>query len=108
MPKRVIPRRLAGQDVEDALAYYVNEASETIALGFVDALEAAYNHISQHPSSGSPRYAHELNLPGLRCWPLTGYPYLIFYIEVADHIDVWRILHSQRDIPAWLQAPASD
>ena len=22
--------------------------------------------------------------------------------ERSDHIDVWRVLHSQRDIPAWL------
>jgi len=25
-----------------------------------------------------------------------------FYVERADSIDVWRVLHSQRDIPAWL------
>jgi len=30
------------------------------------------------------------------------YPYLIFYIEKEDHIDVWRILHGQRNIPARL------
>jgi toxin ParE1/3/4 len=30
------------------------------------------------------------------------YPYLVFYVERDDHIDVWRVLHGQRDIPAWL------
>ena len=24
------------------------------------------------------RYAHELNLPGLRFWPLARYPHLVF------------------------------
>lgn len=57
-----------------------------------------------HPATGSPRYAHELNLPGLRCWSLARYPYLVFYVEHPDHIDVWRLLHGQRDIPAWMQA----
>jgi toxin ParE1/3/4 len=43
-----------------------------------------------------------LDLPGLRSWPLTRYPHLVFYIERSDHIDVWRVLHGQRDIPVWL------
>ncbi|MBX3456617.1 type II toxin-antitoxin system RelE/ParE family toxin [Ferrovibrio sp.] len=103
--KPVIPRQRAHQDVEDTLGYYVNEASAEIALAFVDALQAAYAHISHHPASGSPRYGHELDLPGLRCWRLSDFPYLIFYIEQTSHIDVWRVLHGQRDIPGWLNAP---
>jgi plasmid stabilization system protein ParE len=45
----------------------------------------------------------ELNLPCLRHWSLKEYPHLVFYVERDDHIDVWRILHGQRDIPAWMQ-----
>ncbi|WP_062196765.1 type II toxin-antitoxin system RelE/ParE family toxin [Caldimonas taiwanensis] len=101
--KPVIPREQANRDVDDAVAYYMNEATEAVALGFIDALERAYTHITRHPATGSPRYAHELNLPGLRTWPLTRYPYLVFYVERPDHIDVWRVLHGQRDIPAWMQ-----
>ena len=101
----VVPREQAHRDVEDAVAYYLAQDAESAALGFVDALEKAYGHIGRHPASGSPRYAHELNLPGLRSWPLTRFPYLIFYVECPDHIDVWRVLHGQRDIPAWMQEP---
>jgi toxin ParE1/3/4 len=43
-----------------------------------------------------------LNLPGLRFWSLTRYPYLVFSMELDAHVDVWRVLHGQRDIPAWL------
>jgi plasmid stabilization system protein ParE len=32
-----------------------------------------------------------------------GFPYLIFYVERESELDVWRMLHGQRDIPAWLQ-----
>ena len=103
--KPVIPRELANRDVDDAVAYYLNEAAESVALGFIDALEQAYAHIARHPGTGSPRYAHELNLPGLRTWSLTRYPYLVFYLERPDHIDVWRVLHGQRDIPVWMQEP---
>jgi toxin ParE1/3/4 len=101
--KPVIPRELALRDVEQAVAYYLNEGAPSAALGLIDALEKAYAHIGRHPGTGSPRYAHELNLAGLRFWPLISYPHGVFYIEKADHIDVWRVLHGQRDIPAWLQ-----
>lgn len=104
MAKPIVPRQAASQDIDEALAYYIAEAPDGVAMGFVDALEATYGYISEHPTAGSPRYAHELNLPGLRCWQLPDYPYLIFYIELAAHIEVWRVLHAQRDIPAWLQS----
>ena len=101
--KPVVPREQANRDVDDAVAYYLNDTTEAVALGFMDALEHAYTHIARHPATESPRYAHELNLHGLRTWPLTRYPYLVFYVERFDHIDVWRVLHGQRDIPAWMQ-----
>ena len=103
--KPVVPRELAKRDVDEAIEHYLSEDAAEAALGFIDALERAYTHISRHPSSGSPRYAHALNLPGLRSWPLTRYPYLLFYVEQPDHIDVWRVLHSLRDIPAWMAEP---
>jgi len=100
--KPVIPRALAKRDVDEAITWYLNENAAQAALGLIDALEHAYAHIARHPATGSTRYALELNLPGLRSWPLKNYPYLLFYVERADSIDVWRVLHSQRDISAWL------
>lgn len=109
MPKPVVPRARAEQDVEGAIDYYLSGNAPEAALGFIDALERAYSHIGRHPATGSTRYAHELNLPGLRFWPLQKYPHLVFYIERNDHVDVWRVLHGQRDIPSWMQeAPLVD
>nr|WP_298728732.1 type II toxin-antitoxin system RelE/ParE family toxin [uncultured Steroidobacter sp.] len=105
MPKAVVPRELAKQDADEAIDYYLSENAPEAALGFIDALERAYSHISRHPGTGSSRYAHELNLPGLRCWPLRKYPHLVFYVERDDHVDVWRVLHGERDIPAWMREP---
>ncbi len=68
----------------------------------MDALEQALRHIERNPVTGSPRYAHELDLPGLRCWQVKDYPHLVFYVESEDHVDVWRVLHGNRDIPEWL------
>lgn len=102
--KQVVPRQQALLDVDEALAYDLDEGAEAAALGFIDALQRAYQHLGRHPATGSPRYAHELDLPGLRVWPLSKYPHLVFYMEQPDHIDVWRVLHGQRDIPAWMLA----
>ncbi len=105
--KQVIPREQANRDVDEAVAYYLNQSADQAALGLIDALAQTYTHIGRHPATGSPRYQHELGLPELRTWPLSRYPYLLFYVERQDHIDVWRVLHSQRAIPAWLQVPDS-
>lgn len=86
--------------------YYLQNAPET-ALAFVDELERTYHHIQRRPGIGSPRYAHELNLPSLRFLTCKRFPYLVFYVEGAEQIDIWRVLHGSRDIPAWLQDESS-
>ena len=100
--KPIVQRSLAHTDVEQAIDHYMATANAAAALGFVEALESAYTHIALNPATGSPRYAHELNLPGLRTWPLSKYPFLVFYVELEQHIDVWRVLHMSRDIPHWM------
>lgn len=100
--KPVVLRERAHIDIEEALAHHLAEAGQRVVLGFVAALGRAFARLSRHPAAGSPRYAHELDLPGLGVWPLKRYPYLVFYVERHDHIDVWR-LHGERDIPAWLR-----
>ena len=99
----IVPREQASRDIDEAIEYCLKEASAQGALGLIAALERAYRHISQHPASGSTRYAAELNLPGLRSWPVRRFPHIVFYVEAPDHIDVWRVLHGTRDIPAWMQ-----
>ncbi len=105
--KPVVQRTLAHRDVEEAISHYQsidhsNGSGSEVALGFVDEMEMGYQHISVNPATGSPRYAHELNLPGLRRWPLSKYPYLIFYVEHEQHIEVWRVLHMAKDIADWM------
>jgi toxin ParE1/3/4 len=101
--KPVVPRQAAHRDAEEAIEHYRAEAGGPTALAFIDALESAYHHIARHPGTGSPRYAHELDLAGLRTWRLSRFPHLVFYVELTDRIDVWRVLHGARDIPATLQ-----
>ena len=103
MPKPLILRELAKRDIEEGADFYLAEASEAVALRFIDAVETTINAIRAHPAAGSPRYSHELNLPGLRSRQLQKFPFLIFYLDGRDQIDVWRILNATRDLPIWLQ-----
>nr|WP_289851645.1 type II toxin-antitoxin system RelE/ParE family toxin [Sinorhizobium meliloti] len=98
---------MARSDVEEAIDYYVREAGNEIALGFIDSLQEAYALIANHPEAGSLRYAYELGLPDLRSVSLKRYPYLVFYRDQPGLVDVWRVLHAKRDIPQSMQEPNS-
>lgn len=105
--KPAIRSALAETDIRAALAFYLQEDAAKAAVDFLDELEHAARHLESHPASGSPRYAHELNIPQLRYWPLRRCPYALFYIEHADHLDVIRCVHLNRDIPVSLQDDAT-
>ena len=106
--KTVVLRERAQRDIDEAIAHYLAEAGPAIALDFVDALEVARRQIGEQPGSGSPRYAHEMDIPGLRFRSAGKFPYLIFYVERETEIDVWRVLHGARDIPAWMREPLEE
>ena len=101
--KPVVLRERARRDIDEALGHYLSEAGPAVALDFVDALEDTLRQIGERPASGSPRHAHELDVPGLRFQPVRRFPYLVFYVEREAEVDVWRVLHGARDIPSWLQ-----
>lgn len=103
--KRLAFRTEALADVEDAARWYAEEAGFETAERFLTELAAAYAHIPRHPGTGSPRWGIGLNLAGLRAWSLGRFGHLVFYVEHASHVEVWRVLHGARDIPAALAEP---
>ena len=105
MAKLVRLRQLAAADLEGASEYYRREVGEQTALDFIDAVERAVKRIRRSPHVGSLRFAYELAIPDLRAWQLQRFPYVVFYVVADDEIDVWRILHTRRDVPAALESP---
>lgn len=93
-------RAAAAHDIGQAVGHYLDDAGESVALRFIDAVERGVVRISKAPFVGTLRFSYELGIPDLRAWPLDGFPYVVFYVAVTDRIDVWRVLHSRRDIPA--------
>ncbi|MGV8992300.1 MAG: type II toxin-antitoxin system RelE/ParE family toxin [Thiobacillus sp.] len=101
-------RQVAERDIETGFVHYLQEASVEIAQAFVDAVDAALHHIERHPGTGSPRYGDLFNTPGLRSWLVSRFPYMLFYVEHDNYLDVIRVLHQHSDIPVQLQSEPSD
>jgi toxin ParE1/3/4 len=99
MPLRVRPE--ADRDLDAAVAFLLQENAPDAALQLLEEFEAALSRIAGRPAIGSPRYAHLFQ--GLRFWKLRHHPHLVFYVEQPDFVDVLRVLHSARDIPAALR-----
>ncbi|NLF05232.1 MAG: type II toxin-antitoxin system RelE/ParE family toxin [Actinomycetales bacterium] len=95
----VLPRESARRDIDDAVAFYLQQDAPDAALRLVDELERGFLMLAEHPRIGSNRWAEELDLPGLRSWSLGHFPFVIFYVDRGDHVDVWRVLHGSRDLP---------
>jgi toxin ParE1/3/4 len=94
-------RPLATADIDHAAAWLFDE-NPGAAARFLDATEAAFGLLLEQPGIGSLRYAHLLSDVTLRVWPVEGFPWSIFYLHRADTIEVLRVLHQARDLPAVL------
>jgi toxin ParE1/3/4 len=95
-------RARAASDIDDAVDHYQREAGEAVALDFIESLERCVRQIGRSPHLGSLRFSYELDIPELRVPGTRRFPYLIFYVPNDDSIDIWRVLHSRRDIPSTL------
>ena len=100
MDKPAQLRAVAAADIDRAVDHYLDEADADVAARFVDALERALARLARQPQLGSLRFAYDLGIPDVRIWPVHRFPYLIFSVEQDDRLDVWRVLHDRRDIPA--------
>lgn len=100
--RKVVRRRRARLDLEEAAFWYAAEAGNAVAERFLLAVEAAIGRLAAHLAAGSLRYADTMAHPGLRFWRVKGFPWRVFYVDRGGWIDVWRLLHAGRDIPAWL------
>lgn len=98
-PVQVLPQ--AERDLRQATVWYREHGGVGLAVKWTDAV-VALRRVGAHPRAGASRHAVALKLDGLRFWPIQKFPYLISYIEREDRVDVWRVRHAQRDIPAWM------
>ena len=83
------------------VARYIRRDNPAAARAFLEAAYNAFEFLAQHPGAG--RHRADLGFPEVRSWRLRGFRrYLIFYRELPDRIQIWRILHGSRDLNSHL------
>jgi toxin ParE1/3/4 len=89
---QVARRPLAATDILEIWDYIAEDSLDEADL-WVDRLDEKLGLLATQPSMGRAR--NEL-AAGLRSFPFGRY--VIFYVPLADGIDVVRVLHSSRDV----------
>jgi len=93
MPQ-VIRTPQAAQDLTDILVY-LGRHSPTAANRFAGEVDQKCNLLAQLPGIGTAR---DDLAPGLRSFPVSRY--LLFYRPINGGIELIRVLHGARNIPA--------
>ena len=65
------------------------------------AAYGTFEFLAQNPKVGRRRA--DLGYPEVRSWRVEGCRnYLIFYREIPDGVQIWRVLHGAQDLPTKL------
>jgi toxin ParE1/3/4 len=108
----IIRRPSANRDLVAIYRHYAREAGFRVADRFFDEAEATFARLARMPRIGTPYEPEEPLFADLRFFPVSRYrAYLVFYRPIAEGIEVYRVLHSARDIAGILAdefGPADD
>ena len=97
-------RPLAEQDLTEAARYYAQAGGRALGERMFDTAVDALRAIERMPAIGSPRLGQLCEIPGLRSWPIDGFPMRWLYFEADDNLDMVRLLGERQDIAAILTA----
>lgn len=94
MARRLVVTPLARSDLIE-IGRYIARDSVAAADRLVERLDAVARLFAEHPGMGRPR--RDVPRPDLRAFVVR--PYIIFYRELSDGIEVVRIVHGRRNMP---------
>jgi toxin ParE1/3/4 len=84
-----------------AAARYLRRRNPTVARSFLVAAYDTFEFLAQNPGAG--RCRADLGYPEVRSWRVESYRnYLIFYREIPNGVQIWRVLHGTQDLPTKL------
>ena len=95
-------RPQAESDLIDKTRYYSAEGGRRLGERFFTAALTSLRSVERMPGIGSMSVADICDVPGLRCWPVKGFPIRWYYFVADDHLDVVRLLADAQDVPTWL------
>jgi toxin ParE1/3/4 len=94
----ILPK--AEEDVIE-IASYIGADSPAAADRFADAFERACELLVSMPELGHLQAFAHPELEGLRSFPVKGFEkYLVFYRIAPPVLEIVRVLHGARDLPA--------
>lgn len=98
---RILPA--ADADV-DAAALYIAQDNLEAAMRFYDAVDQTYQELSAYPERWPSYKLEHPRLAHLRKRAVAGFRnYLVFYHLDHEMVEIIRVLHGARDLPAILQ-----
>jgi len=90
----------AERDIEECFVY-IGEDNLDIAVHFLVAVEDSIEQIGRNPFIGSSRKFANSQIENLRMWKVKNFTdYQIFYTVEEETIEIIRVLHGTRDLPA--------
>ena len=96
-------RPRANRDLAD-IADRIADDNIDAAIRFLNAARESLEFLTTTPGAGPVFPTRNPLLDGLRKWSVDGHrTYLIFYRVIDDAIQVLRVIHGARDIPALLE-----
>ena len=101
--RRIVQRRQARRDaIEQAVVIAADNPGA--ADRFFEAIDQTLRLLAEMPEMGAARPYRAPDLQGLRMHPVRGFPqHLLFYLPLADGIELVRVLHGKRNIERLFQ-----
>ena len=89
-------RTQANRDLSERILHYRRVGGDELAVRFVEAAESSLRRIERSPGIGSPRIGELSEVPGLRSWPMKGFPIRWYYFIADDRLDVVRLVEVEQ------------
>ena len=80
-----------------AAARFIRRDNPAAARAFLEAAYGSFEFVARNPGIGRKRA--DLGFPDVRSRRIDGFRrYLIFYRELPDRVQIWRVLHGAREL----------
>src|ERR1051325_2577846 len=97
---KLVRRPVARRDLTEAVLYLRAEGGSALSHRFLDELEATFERLCSFPALGTSWPTTNPELIGLRRRLLPHFPYSVFYLPTEITVEIVRVLHNSRDVPA--------
>ena len=102
MNVRILRTERALRDLDEQ-GTFIQQDSPQAAIRFLEAADAAFALLARTPHLGSLYQLPGPKFTGMRLWTIKGFEhYVVFYRPIERGVEIVRVLHGARDIPAIL------